>query len=324
MIISYINSVFDTSNNLTSSSESTTRPLSNLLEKEKWLPFRTEKINGQYILLFNTDGINADYIAILNHNIADNTTILIEGDNFNNFANPSFSEMVKKSGSNDISYKFSETPLTYKYWRIYFTTGQVGDVEYNSGCYSGTRSITAYQNTSESICYGEAVYSFDAFGRGASDTVTTVYRGDVGFCYGEINYYTPNVSSTFEDFIEIGVLWLGESLSFNYQKQNMNIVYNADTRQNITVNGSVYGSTVTEYRTTDIELPIIKTSEKNKLTSFYKYVRNYNYFISQIWNEDTEVEEPMYSIYDDEQIVYKKEKSIIYPFSTKIAIREVN
>jgi hypothetical protein len=93
----------------------------------------------------------------------------------------------------------------------------------------------------------------------------------------------------------------------------------------MSVNGSVYGSTLYEYRDTEIELPILSKqfSQKSKLTAFYRHVRNYGYFICQIWDNDTTEELPFYAVYDSESIGYKKEKSQIYPFSTKIKIREV-
>ena len=88
----------------------------------------------------------------------------------------------------------------------------------------------------------------------------------------------------------------------------------------------MYGSKRYEYRMTEIELPILSRAmnEKLKLTDFFKSVYNYEYFIAQIWNDDTQEEEPMYSVYDSKNIVYKKEKSMLYPFSTKIKLREVN
>lgn len=290
MIISYINSVFDTTNGLASSTESSTRPLSNLREKTKSLPFRTVGIEGQYIDIFNVNGITADYIGILNHNITSATTITLMGNDTNNFTSPSFSTTITYS-SDDIAYKFNSTSQTFKYWRLKFTGGTSATVEYNSGCYSGG----------------------------------VLTGSNIGYCYGEVNYYTP-ATNTDSNYIEIGVVWLGDSISPEFLRQNMKLSYNAVTRRSESVNGSIYGSLEYEYRSTEIELPILKrsTSEKAMMTTFFRYVKNYEYFLCQIWNDDLTEEEPFYCVYDDKSIVYKKEKSRTYPFSTKIKIREVN
>lgn len=142
MRIIYDNEVL--SNPVSAASENANYPVSNLTDPRLSRKYRTEALTDQWILI-SGNNIKASYVAIMNHNISSGATILLQGNDINDFTSPMYSEVIPFSRDTMIKYIdhtagvetpgglydgdlyagdlydggiVSEFPLKFNYWRI--------------------------------------------------------------------------------------------------------------------------------------------------------------------------------------------------------------
>jgi len=132
------------SNTISAASENANYPVSNLNDSRLSRKYRAGGLTDQWILISGSN-IKASYVAIMNHNLTANATVLIQGNDTNDFSNPAYSEVISpdwhtmiKEVANTVGIEtpgnlyggdlyggglygpsiISEVPKEFNYWRI--------------------------------------------------------------------------------------------------------------------------------------------------------------------------------------------------------------
>lgn len=133
---------------------------------------------------------------------------------------------------------------------------------------------------------------------------------------------TVNDVSNTDGFIQIGSVFLGDSLTMPGFDTVGTVFGKSSSSRSISVSGQAYGQKRLIYKVADINFPDVSSIEKIAIETFIETVDTTDPFWLIIWENDTAICPPVYMILDDYPEL-KKNAGFGLTYNTSMKMREV-
>ena len=97
-----------------------------------------------------------------------------------------------------------------------------------------------------------------------------------------------------DGYIEIGYVFLGEDLTMPGMNRAMIIPQKTNSASSKSTSGQLYGDKRLNYKAAEIKFDVIEEDERQLIKAFFNYVDIITPFVLLIWEDDLDVEEPIY------------------------------
>jgi hypothetical protein len=105
---------------------------------------------------------------------------------------------------------------------------------------------------------------------------------------------TIDDSTNTDGYIEIGYVFLGEALTMPGMNRAMIIPQKTNSVSSKSISGQLYGDKRLNYKSAEIKCDVIEETERQLIKTFFDYVDVITPFVLLIWEDDLDVEEPIY------------------------------
>ena len=97
-----------------------------------------------------------------------------------------------------------------------------------------------------------------------------------------------------DGYLEIGYVFLGEELTMPGMNRAMIIPQKTNSVSSKSISGQLYGDKRLNYKAAEIKFDVIEDSERQSIKAFFDYVDVITPFVLLIWEDDLDVEPPIY------------------------------
>jgi len=130
-------------------------------------------------------------------------------------------------------------------------------------------------------------------------------------------------STNADTYIKIGSIYIGEYLQMPGMKIDQEIPIATASRRKIGEGGQAYGDKNYSYRIPKVNFPYLTNQQRNDINEMYTEIQNFKPVALLVWANDLDFESPIYSIIDQNRMVFKRTDSHNLKWQTQIKFREV-
>lgn len=130
-------------------------------------------------------------------------------------------------------------------------------------------------------------------------------------------------NSTALSYAQSGYLFVGDSLDMPYMKRDQEITKKVVSNVVISHGGQVYGDEMYSYRNPVVNFPLVTSTWREQVQDVFDDRKNYGSMILMIWPDSLETESPMYCVFDQKELKWKRTTDRNHKWETTIKFREV-
>jgi len=179
--------------------------------------------------------------------------------------------------------------------------GQYIDFTFSSAVKVDYFALTAHNisDTATVVLYGNSSDDFTTPDFTQALTVDTWIIG--GFTEQEYQYWRVTIDDNNSDgYIQVGYVFLGTSLTMPGMNRSVIIPQKSNSVATKSMSGQLYGDRRLKYKAAEISCEAVTETERQKIRTFFDYVDVTIPFVLMIWEDDLDVEPPIYCSLTDE------------------------
>jgi hypothetical protein len=141
--------------------------------------------------------------------------------------------------------------------------------------------------------------------------------------YNYWRLFVDDAESNANDYLSIGRLFLGEFLQMPGMKIDQILTKKTTSENKISSSGGVFGDKRYGYRSLTVNFPSVSETQRQALLTMWDAVENIEPFFIVPWANREDIETPIYCIFDQDEITFKRSDNYMVPWSTTLKFREV-
>jgi len=123
-------------------------------------------------------------------------------------------------------------------------------------------------------------------------------------------------TSNTNDYIQIGMVIIGDYLQLPAMKQDQSFPTVTKSRKSISNSGQVYGSKRYKYKPVKANFPFVSRQQKTDIESMFDEVENYQPILMLMYESDLSILAPLYCTLDSDTLKMDRNGTTLLPFKS--------